>query len=211
MRIRLLLVTAAVTALSLVAASPASAAVSHSDVVSALLTADNLGKGWHKVDLNAGGGTGSAGCSSAHYRSTLVDAKAARSFKFKKTPTFITEKVGSFLTVRAAKRDFGKAKKLYSVCDSYTVDGETFTISHISLGDYADQEAGFKIRGHVQTAAGRIPVTVFVVTTRWGHQVISTTMVFISGISAADTKDLKKSTVRVSKAATRMVADELGR
>lgn len=211
MRIRLLLVTAAVTALSLVAASPASAAVSHRDVVGALLTTENLNKGWHKVDLSAGGSTGSSGCAAAHYRSTGLAAKAARSFKFKKTPTFITEKIGSFSSRGAAKRDFGKAKRLYGSCDSYTVDGETFTIHSISLGDYADQVVGYKVKGNVQTAAGRIPVTVFVITTRWGDQVVSTTMVFISGISAAGTKDLRMSTVRTSKAATRVVKDTLGR
>lgn len=210
MRIRLLFVTAALTALSLAVASPASA-LTHADAVGALLNANELGKGWHKVDVSAGGANDFAGCPSAKYTKKGVDAKAARAFQFRKSTTFVTEKIAAFDTVRLAKRDFRKGVELFSACDHFTVNGDTFNVHRIRLGDFADQRAGFRMRGRVDTAEGEVPMTVFRIATRWGHQVIVSTMVVSGGLDAAQVREVKKSTVRVAKVATKKVDIQIGR
>ncbi len=149
MRIRLLLVTIAVTALSLVAASPASAAVSHDEAVGALLTAKEVGKNWHKVAVSDGMSGILHGCASAQYTSKGVDAKAARALQFRQQESWITERLKSFDTTKLAGREVNKWVARYSECDSFQHDGQTFTISKAKVGDFADKTAAFKIKGIV--------------------------------------------------------------
>jgi hypothetical protein len=210
MRIRLLLVTATLTALSMVVASPASA-LTHAEAVRGLLLPNELGKAWHKVDVSAGGANAFDGCPSAAYTKKGVDAKAARAFQFRSSTTFVTEKLTAFDTVRLAQRDFRKGVQLYTACDSFTAHGATFNIHRVRLGDFADQRAGFRFRGTVDTSEGAVPMTVFRITTRWGHHVIVSTMVVSGALNAEQTREVKKSTVRVAKVATERVDIQLGR
>src|SRR6188508_2312725 len=126
MRIRLLLVTAAVSALSLVAASPASAAVSHSEAVGALLTANEVGKNWHKVAVSDGMSGILHGCTT--YTSKGLDAKAARAMQFRQDDSWITERLKSFDGIKLAGREVAKWVAKYGSCDSFEHDGQTFTI-----------------------------------------------------------------------------------
>jgi hypothetical protein len=213
MRIRLLLITAVLTAFSLVVAGPASAAtVTKSDVVSSLLTVRAFGDGWHKTDLSGGSGGGDvSGCESATYTSTGVKAKASRDFQYAKTPTFITENVTSFGTRKAARRDFAKGVRLFSACTDFTVDGKTFTIKRLTVSGYADQVAAFRILGSVATAVGDVPISMFIVVTRWGRQQVSVVTTVGGRATSADLTSLKRSTVKISKGATGKVATVLGR
>jgi hypothetical protein len=212
MRIRLLLVTAIVSALSLVAASPASAAVSHSEAVGALLTANEVGKNWHKVPVSEGMSGTFTGCPSATYTSKGLDAKAARAFQFRQQESWITERLKSFDTTKLAGREVRKWVNLYSACDSFQVDGQTFTIHEANVGDFADKTAAFKIRGIVTDADGtEVPITAVLVGAKWGHHVVSATMVVIGGLTSAQVTDMKKSTVKVVKVGVEKVDNELGR
>jgi len=210
MRIRLLLVTAAVSALSLVAASPASAAVSHSEAVGALLTANEVGKNWHKVPVSEGMTGILHGCTT--YTSKGVDAKAARALQFRQQDSWITERLKSFDGIKLAGREVAKWVAKYGSCDSFEHDGQTFTISKASVGGFADATAAFKIKGIVTDADGtEAPLTAILVGAKWGHHVVSETTVVIGGLTSDQVKDLKKSTVRVAKVAVEKVDNELGR
>ena len=210
MRIRLLLVTAAFSALSLVAASPASAAVSHSEAVGALLTANEVGNHWHKVPVSDGMTGLLHGCNT--YTSKGIDAKAARAFQFRNQETWITERLKAFDTTKLANREVNKWVALYGDCDSFMVDGQTFTTSSVKVGDFADRTAGFKIKGIVEDDEGiETPVTAILVAAKWGHSVVSATTVVIGGLNAEQVKDLKKSTVRVAKVGVEKVDNKLGR
>ena len=213
MRIRLLLVTAVLTALSLVVASPASAAtVTRSDVVSSLLTVRDLTDGWHKTDLSGGGGGSDvSGCESASYTSIGVKAKAGRDFQYAQVPTFITEEVMSFGTREAARRDFSKGVRQFSACTDFTIDGKTFTIKRLSVGGYADQVAAFRILGSVATAAGDVPMSLFLVVTRWGRQQVMVLTTVGGRVTSTVLASNKRSTVQISRAATGNVASMLGR
>jgi hypothetical protein len=210
MRIRLLLVTAAVSVLSLVAASPASAAVSHKEAVGALLTANEVGNRWHKVAVSDGMSGILHGCTT--YTSKGLDAKAARAFQFRQQDTWITERLKSFDGVKLAGREVAKWVVRYGSCDSFEHDGQTFTISKASVGGFADATAAFKIKGIVTDDAGvESPVTAILVGAKWGHHVVSATTVVIGGLTSDQVKDLKKSTVRVAKVAVEKVDNKLGR
>jgi hypothetical protein len=212
MRIRLLLVTAAVSALSLVAASPASAAVSHDEAVRALLTANEVGNNWHKVPVSEGMTGMLHGCPSAAYTSRGVDAKAARAFQFRQQDSFITERLKAFDTTRLAGREILRWFALYSACDSFQHDGQTFTIKEVTVGDFADRTAGFKIKGIVTDAEGiEVPVTAILIGAKWGHSVVTTTMVVVGGLTSDQVKDMKKSTIRVAKVGVEKVDNKLGR
>jgi len=212
MRIRLLLVTIAVTALSLVAASPASAAVSLSEAVGALLTANEVGKNWHKVAVSDGMSGMLTGCTSAQYISKGIDAKAARAFQFRQQDTFITERLKSFDTPKLAGREVRKWVARYSDCSSFTHDGQTFTITKAKVGDFADATAAFKIKGIVTDAAGvEAPVTAILVGAKWGHHVVSAATVVVGGLTSAQVTELRKSTIRVAKVSLEKVDNKLGR
>jgi hypothetical protein len=210
MRIRLLLVTAAVSALSLVAASPASAAVSHSEAVGALLTANEVGKNWHKVAVSDGMSGILHGCTT--YTSKGLDAKAARAMQFRQDDSWITERLKSFDGIKLAGREVAKWVAKYGSCDSFVHDGQTFTISKASVGGFADATAAFKIKGIVTDADGtEVPLTAILVGAKWGHHVVSETTVVIGGLTSDQVKDLKKSTIRVTKVAVEKVDNKLGR
>jgi hypothetical protein len=210
MRIRLLLVTAAVSALSLVAASPASAAVSHREAVGALLTANEVGKNWHKVAVSDGMSGILHGCTT--YTSKGLDAKAARALQFRQQDSWITERLKSFDGIKLAGREVAKWVVRYGSCDSFEHEGQTFTISKASVGGFADATAAFKIKGIVTDDAGvESPITAILVGAKWGHHVVSVTTVIIGGLTADQVKDVKKSTVRVAKVAVEKVDNKLGR
>jgi hypothetical protein len=212
MRIRLLLVTIAVTALSLVAASPASAAVSHDEAVGALLTAKEVGKNWHKVAVSDGMSGILHGCASAQYTSKGVDAKAARALQFRQQESWITERLKSFDTTKLAGREVNKWVARYSECDSFQHDGQTFTISKAKVGDFADKTAAFKIKGIVTDSAGvESPVTAILVGAKWGHHVVSETQVVVGGLTGAQVGEMRKSTIQVAKVAVEKIDNKLGR
>lgn len=212
MRIRMLLVTVCVTALSLVAASPASAAVSHSEAVGALLTSNEVGKNWHKVAVSDGMSGILDGCASAQYTSKGIDARAARAHQFRQQESWITERLKSFDTTKLAGREVRKWVARYSACDSFVHEDQTFTISKARVGDFADRTAAFKIKGIVTDADGvEAPVTAILVGAKWGHHVVTTTTVLVGGLTAADVRDLRRSTVQVAKVAVEKVDNKLGR
>ena len=211
MRIRLLLVTIAATVLSLVAASPASAAVSHDEAVGALLTAKEVGKNWHKVAVSDGMSGILDGCASAQYTSKGLDAKAARALQFRQDESWITERLKSFDTTKLAGREVNKWVARYS-CDSFQHDGQTFTISKAKVGDFADKTAAFKIKGIVTDAAGvESPVTAILVGAKWGHHVVTETQVVVGGLTGAQVGDMRKATIQVAKVAVEKVDNKLGR
>ena len=211
MRIRLLLVTIAATVLSLVAASPASAAVSHDEAVGALLTANEVGKKWHKVAVSDGMSGILDGCASAQYTSKGLDAKAARALQFRQDESWITERLKSFDTTKLAGREVNKWVARYS-CDSFQHDGQTFTISKAKVGDFADKTAAFKIKGIVTDADGvESPVTAILVGAKWGHHVVTETQVVVGGLTGAQVGDMRKATIQVAKVAVEKVDNKLGR
>ena len=212
MRIRMLLVTAAVSAVSLVGASPASAAVTHSEAVGALLTVKEIGKNWHKVAVSDGMSGMLHGCASAQYTSKGLDAKAARTVQFRQQETWITERLKSFDTTKLAGREVRKWVARYSACDTFEHDGQTFTMSKAKVGDFADATAAFKIKGIVTDADGvEAPVTAILVGAKWGHHVVSATTVVVGGLTADQVRELRKSTIRVAKVSVEKVDNELGR
>jgi hypothetical protein len=196
--------------MSLVAASPASAAVSHSEAVGALLTANEVGKNWHKVAVSDGMSGILHGCTT--YTSKGLDAKAARALQFRQEDSWITERLKSFDGIKLAGREVAKWVAKYGSCDSFEHDGQTFTISKASVGGFADATAAFKIKGIVTDADGiEVPLTAILVGAKWGHHVVSETTVVIGGLTSDQVKDLKKSTVRVTKVAVEKVDNKLGR
>jgi hypothetical protein len=210
MRSRLLLVTAAVSALALVGASPASAAISHSEAVGALLTAKEVGNNWHKVAVSDGMTGMLHGCAGAQYTSKGIDAKAARAFQFRQQETFITERLKSFDTTKLAGREVRKWVARYS-CASFVHDGQTFTISKAKVGDFADATAAFKIKGIVTDADGvEAPVTAILVGAKWGHHVVAAATVVVGGLTSAQVTELRKSTIRVAKVSGEKVDNKLG-
>jgi hypothetical protein len=214
MRVRLVLVTAVLTAFSLVVAGPASAAaVTKRDVVRSLLTPRNLSEGWHKTDLGGSGpGADVQGCESGEHVTTGRRHKATRDFQYADTPTYITEEVGSFWTRRAARRDFNKSVKGFTACPEFTMDGRTFRVTRLSVDSYADQIAAFRVQGSVATAdGGEVPLTAHLVATRWGRQTTVLTTLVGGEVPASELSGLKTASVRIGKRATAKVAQVLGR
>lgn len=212
MRFRLIAVIAVFTALSLVATTPASAAtITRTKVVRSLLTATDLGTGWHKTDLGSGSGSEVSGCESAQYESVGVRFKAEREFQYGETPTFISESVYSFRTRTAARKDFTKGVRVFSACSSFTMDGSVFRITRLSVAPFADQTAAFKITGSVPTAAGDVPLTLFFVVSRWGRQQTALMTMVGGQMTSAEARATKSGSVQIARAATQKVASRLGR
>lgn len=214
MRFRLLLVTAVLTAFSLVVAAPASAAtITQTDVRRSLLTVRDLGDGWRATDLDSGSGTGSdiQGCEQSEFASRGVRHEASRDFQYQQAAEFISEDVTSYRTKRAARRDFNKGVRSLASCTEFTMDGKTFRINALSVNSYADQIAAFRIQGSVATESGDVPVTLFLIPTRWGRQVTATRTIIGGTLTSADLRGLKNASVRIAKVATSKVATRLGR
>lgn len=212
MRVRLVLVTAVLTALSLVVAGPASAAaVTKRDVVRSLLTPRNLSDGWHKTDLGSGPASDVQGCEAAQFVSKGVRHKASRDFQYADAATFITENVSSFWTQRGARRDFNKGTRAFASCSDFTIDGMPFTMKQLQVNSYADQIVLFRAQGTVTDEAGDVPVTIHTVVTRWGRQETGTSTMIFGALTPADLRELKTASVRIAKMATAKVADRLGR
>lgn len=214
MRFRLLLVTAVLTALSLVAAGPASAAaITKRDVVRSLLTPRDLSDGWHKTDLgNSGPGSDIQGCEAGDYVTKGRRHKASRDFQYADVPTFITEEVSSFWTRRAARRDFVKSVRALASCPEFTMEGRTFRVTQLSVNSYADQISAFRVQGSVATADGdEVPLTAHVVAARWGRQVTGIITLVGGEVPASELGGIKRGTLRIAKLATSKVASKLGR
>jgi hypothetical protein len=212
MRFRIIAVTAVFTALSLVVASPASAAtITRTKVVRSLLTATELGAGWHKTDLGSGDGSEVTGCESADYESVGIRFEVEREFQYGEVPTYIAENVWSFRTRTKASQDFSKGVRLFSACSSFTMDGAVFRITRLSVADFADQEAAFRIVGSVPTAAGDVPLTMFIVLSRWGRQQVALMTMVGGQMTSAEVRATKTGSVRIARAATQKVAGRLGR
>lgn len=210
----MLAVTAAVAALSLVAAGPAPAAttITRATVVSSLLTATQLGAGWHRYDDRDSGATPEVtGCAGTAYQTVGLRFTAKRSFQYAEAPSFVQETVGSFRSRDAARSDFAKGVRQFTACTSFTIDGKVFTVKRLSMPTFADQRVMFLIAGSVATAAGDVPFTVWLVVTRWGRQQTATTVMVAGTLTSDDRRALKASAVRVARAATGKVATLLGR
>jgi hypothetical protein len=215
---RLTAVPAAVLAVAvsvvLVAATPASAAASltHRQVVHAALTADDLGSGWHTYDAsNSGADPSVEGCEGTSYRTTGVRYDVERDYQFGTSPTFVNEDLQTFRTKVAASRDFTKGLKSFSACTSLTIDGKPWTVARLTVPDYADRTVLFRLRGVIGTAAGDVPLVMFLSVAKFGHHEIETVTIVAGQVTATELAGLRHGSVRINKAATAKVAAKLGR
>lgn len=208
---RLAALAAVVVAASLVAASPATAAaITRPKVVGALLTAGEIGAGWQRYE-DTGEDADVVGCESTRYQTVGARFKAERMFQYRQAPSLISESVQSFYTRDGARRDFTRGIKLFSACSSFTIDGQTFRITRLSVPDLADQEVAFQLSGSVATAAGPVELTIFLVAARHGRQTVAV-LTFSGGpLTAADRRAVKQGSIRVARGATAKVASVLGR
>jgi hypothetical protein len=215
MRLRLTTFAAILIALAMVAASPASAATSITrvKVVSSLLSAGQIGSGWHRyVDSSPDADPRVIGCKSASYKSVGERFEATRSFENSQTFSVINQSVASFKTRAAARTDFTKGVRLLSACSLFALDGRVFHITRVSAPDLGDQAARFRLTGTIATAAaGVLKVTILVVATRYGRQQTMVLVIDIGPKSAAAQRDFSNSTARVARTANAKVATVLGR
>jgi hypothetical protein len=217
---RLSAVPAAVLAVAvsvvLVAATPASAAASltHLQVVHAALAADDLGNGWHHVDLSGGGdGTpeASQGCPGTRYTTTGLRYDVERGYQFETTPTIVHEEIQSFRTVRAAKRDFRKGMAQFSSCTTFTMEGHQWNVNRLAVASYADRSALFRLAGSVTSGTTEVPLTMYFNAARYGHHEVLTLTVVGGATDATIEKRIRDSSVQISKLATAKVRVKLGR
>jgi hypothetical protein len=200
----------------LVAATPASAAASltHRQVVHAALTANDLGNGWHHVDLSGGGaGTPAAdeGCPGTAYPTLGLHYDVQRGFQFETTPTIVSEEIQSFRTVRAAKRDFRKGTAQFSSCTTFTMDGHQWNVNRLTLAGYADGSALFRLAGTVTSGTTDVPLTMYLSAARYGHHEIITMTAIGGATDAAVEKRIRDTSVQINKLATAKVRIKLGR
>ncbi|HEX4697877.1 MAG TPA: hypothetical protein VH857_00795 [Actinomycetes bacterium] len=217
---RLTAVPAAVLAVAvsvvLVAATPASAAasVTHLQVVHAALTANDLGNGWHRVDLSGGGaGTpeASEGCPGTGYMTTGLRYDVQRGFQFETTPTIVHEEIQSFRTVRAAMRDFRKGLAQFTSCTTFTMEGHQWNVNRLAVANYADRSALFRLAGSVTSGTADVPLTMYLNAARYGHHEILTLTAVGGATDAALEKRIRDSSVQINKLATAKVRVKLGR
>jgi hypothetical protein len=216
---RLTAVPAAVLAVAisvvLVVATPASAAASltHRQVVRAALTANDLGNGWHHVDLSGGGGTPEAdeGCPGTGYTTTGLRYDVQRGFQFETTPTIVNEEIQSFRTVRAAKRDFRKGMAQFSSCTTFTMEGHQWNVNQLAVASYGDRSALFRLAGTVTSGTTDVALTMYLNAARYGHHEILTLTAVGGATDATVEKQIRDSSVQISKLATAKVRVRLGR
>jgi hypothetical protein len=207
-------VLAAAVSIVLVAATPASAATSltHLQVVHATLSASDLGAGWHHYDAsNSGADPSVQGCEGTNYRTTGVRYDVERDYQFDTTATFVNEDLQTFRTTLAASRDFTKGLRSFSACTSLTIDGKPWTVKRLTVADYADRTALFRMRGVVGTAAGDVPLVMFLSVAKFGHHEIETVTIVGGQITAAELTSIRTSSVRINRLATEKVRLKLGR
>lgn len=207
-------VLAAAVSVVLVAASPASAVASltHLQVVHAVLTASELGDGWHRYGTGTSGADSSIqGCEGGSYRTTGVRYDVERDYQFNSDATFVNEELQSFRTKLAAGRDFAKGVKSLSTCTDLTIDGKPWTVTRLSVPVYADRTALFRLRGAIGTAAGDAPLVMFLSVAKFGHHEILTTTIVGGTVTAGDLASIRDGSVRINNVATAKVMTRLGR
>jgi hypothetical protein len=211
-------VLAVAVSVVLVATTPASAAASltHLQVVHAALTANDLGNGWHHVDLSGGGGgdgtpEASQGCPGTGYTTIGIRYDVQRGFQFETTPTIVHEEIQSFRTVRAATRDFRKGLAQFSSCTTFTMEGHQWNVNRLAVGNYADRSALFRLAGSVTSGTTEVPLTMYFNAARCGHHEVLTLTVVGGATDATIEKRIRDSSVQISKLATTKVRVKLGR
>jgi hypothetical protein len=201
----------AVTALGVVAVSPAAAdsRPTHRQVVRALLTADQLPNAWHRTtDDSSGGDLQQSGCESG--RSRGVVRTASRSFQYGQQPLFADETVLSFRTLRTARLDVRRGIAALADCDSLTVDGHPWTVQRLKMFAIGDQQALFEIKGFVTTADGDVLVTSWLGVARVGHHVTSTMLTVGGPVADEDLGTLRDSGRGILSKAMARVPNTLG-
>jgi hypothetical protein len=211
-------VLAVAVSVVLVAATPASAAASltHRQVVRAALTASDLGNGWRHVDLSGGGGGtpgDDEGCPGTGYTTTGLRYDVNRSYQFETTPTVVTEEIQSFRTVPAAKRDFRKGVAQFNSCTTFTMEGHQWNVNRVAVASYADSSALFRLSGAVtsNSGSGDVPLTMYLSAARYGHHEVITLTAVGGATDATVEKQIRDSSVQISKLATAKVRVKLGR
>jgi hypothetical protein len=205
--------TAAVTAVAVAVAGPATAAVAttRTQVVRSLLTATQVGQGWHKYD---GGGSTSPeveGCLAGDASPRGLRFTAGREYQYLTTPAFGGETVYAFGTARSARRDFNASVRLLDSCSSFTLDGDTWTVARMSAPEIADQTVRYRLKGSVTTAAGKVPLVMFLVVSRYGRQEVAASLAAGGALTSAQRTEFAKASVRLCRLATAKVAARLGR
>ncbi len=215
---RLTAVPAAVLAVAvsvvLVAATPASAASSltHLQVVHATLSAGDLGAGWHHYDAsNSGADPSVQGCEGTSYRTTGLRYDVERDYQFDTTATFVNEDLQTFWTALGASRDFTKGLKSLTACSSLRIDGKPWTVKRLTVANYADRTALFRMRGVIGTAAGDVPVVMFLSVAKLGHHEIETTTIVGGQVTAVELTNIRNNSVRINRLAASKVRVRLGR
>jgi hypothetical protein len=180
----------AVGALGVAGVSPAAAAgvPTHSEVVSALLRADQLPGNWHRTTRQGIGATDTSACDA---RTHGVKRSAHRSFRYAQQPLFADETVRAYGTADAARLDVRRAIRKLAACDSLTVDGHAWTVRRITMRSIGDQRAVFELKGLVTTATGDTVVTRWVGVARLGQEVAATTFTVGGTIAPEDVRTMR--------------------
>ncbi len=184
-------VVVAVSAVGTAGITPAAAAdvPSHSEVVSALLRADQLPGTWHRTTRQGIGATDTSGCEA---RTHGVKRSASRSFRYAQQALFADETVRAYGTADAARLDVRRAVRALAGCDSLTVDGHAWTVRRISMRAIGDQRAVFELQGFVNTANGDTVVTRWLGIARLGQEVTATAFTVGGPIAAEDLSTMRK-------------------
>ncbi len=210
---RLTTVIAAVTVVAVAVSVPASASVAQTktQVVRSLLSGAQIGDGWHKTAGSDGTAGEVGGCLTGTSAPAGLRFTATRSYQYLTTPAAADETVYAFGTATSARRDFNKSTRLFDSCSSFTIDGSTWTVARMPVAAIADQTARYRLNGSVPSAAGKVPVVLFVVAARYGRQSVVTTLGVGSTLTSAQRTEFAKASVRLCRMATAKVADRLGR
>lgn len=215
MRRLLVLAVSGLTVLAVVAATPAAASssVTRSQVRHSLLTAAQLGDGWHRFDDTGDSTPDIQGCGGAATSAPFgLRFAPQRAFQYGQVASFVHEQIYTFRTIKGAKADFGANVKEFNNCDSFTLDGKTWRVIKLTMPSYADQRAIYRLSGLVATAAGvDVPVTMFLIVTRYGHHEVLTIATVGGQLTSTVRTEIKKGAVRIAKVATLKVQDRLGR
>ena len=210
---RLTTVLAAVTVVAVTASGQASASVAQTktQVVRSLLSGAQIGDGWHKTAGSDGTAGEVGGCLTGTSAPAGLRFTAGRSYQFQTTTAFADETVHAFGTATAARHDFNASKRLLDSCSSFTIDGNTWTVARMPVAAIADQTARYRLNGSVPSAAGKVPVVLFVVAARYGRQSVVTTLGVGGTLTSAQRTEFAKASVRLCRMAAVKVADRLGR